>query len=446
MSDPTAPIQAPDAELAVVGSMLIEIKAAQRARLELDAEDFYLQGCREIFQAAVDLTGEDVAPDTVTVIERLRLTGRLEAAGGAEGVLAAIGKVASASHVNYYCKIVKQASLQRQFFTQVRVVDGEPTSAGVQKLDDLLMRIHGEGVGRIVDFQEDLASVVEEILSKPVLGYATGFFHLDTQLNRVEPGDLVVIGARTSGGKTAFMLQMAVNMAAAGTRVCVGTTEMDDVQLIKRLLPAASGVPAFRFRAGSLSDSDKGKVRRAVVDKLQHLPIKIIARPRMSLKDIRGALIKSDCEVFFFDYLQRAKMPKAESRVYEIEEFMVGLKTLARATGKVIVTAVQLDRGMDKNPTVPPELSDLRGSGAIEAESDTVILLWKPPPAVQQKRVDWVDASDGCVAIEALIKKNRHGPAPCAADFELNGNLVQIAERAINKREPDALEEEQWYK
>lgn len=426
--------------------MMVEPQAAHRARLELDAEDFYQEPQRLVFQAIGQLLEEQMATDAITVTERLRLLGRLDGAGGYEGITAMLSAVATAAHIQYYCQIVKQASLERQFTAQVAIVAREGTAVEVAKLDDIQLRMAGEGVGRIIDFQTDLTDVVEELLDKPVVGFHTGFFHLDNVLNRVEAGDLVTIGARTSGGKTAFMTQMAVNMARQGTPVGIMTTEMDHLQLIKRILPGASGVEAYRFRSGQLSDLEKEKVRRAVAQDLAHLPIKLYAKPRMSLKDIRGFLVKSDVRVGFFDYLQRAKMPKAESRAYEIEEFMVGLKTLARAMGKVIVTAVQLDRGLDKNPTMPPDLADLRGSGAIEAESDTVILLWRPPAIVAQKRVDWIEPRQGCVAIEALIKKNRFGPAPAAADFELDGELVQIAERVLNKREPEQPEGEAWYK
>lgn len=436
---------AEEAERAVLGSMMVEKGAAARARLELDAMDFAVGENRIMFDAMCEIIEEQGVVDTVTVIERLRLKERLADVGGPAAVLRTIETVATAAHLPYYCRIVKQASLERQFTAQLSIVHKEQNAANVAKLDDILARISGEGVGRIVDFQTDLTELVEELLEKPVIGFHTGFFQLDNLLNRVEPGDLVTIGARTSGGKTAFMVQTAVQMASNGVPVGLLTTEMDEVQLIKRMLPAASRIPAWRFRAGSLTAGEKDQVRKAVYENLSKLPIKVYAKPRMSLKDIRGFLVKSACDVAFFDYLQRAKMPKAESRVYEIEEFMVGLKTLARSTKKVIVTAVQLDRGLDKNPTVPPELADLRGSGAIEAESDTVILLWRPPKIVQDKTVGWVPPTEGCVAIEALIKKNRHGPAPTAADFELDGELVKIAERTLNKRAPDQPEGEAWY-
>lgn len=440
-----------EAERAVIGSMLIDASAADKARLALDPEDFWVEEHREIFAAACALRDEQQPVDTVTVIERLRLSDRLAAAGGADRVLGALNAVSTSAHMPFYIKIVRQASLQRQFDTQVKIVYNEQTPANVQRLDDLLMQIHGEGVGRIVDFKsDDINEIVEAILSKPVQGYQTGFFNLDNALNRLEPGDLVTIGARTSGGKTAMMVQTMVNMAKAGVRCLYLTTEMDDVQLVKRILPGFSKVPAFRFRGGDLTDFEKEAVRRASYGGLHGLPIKIMAKPRMSLKDIRGALVKSDCQVAFFDYLQRAKFPKAESRVYEIEEFMVGLKTLARSMDKTIVTAVQLDRQLDKNPTLPPKLADLRGSGAIEAESDTVILLWRPPDIVANKRVDWVPPSDGCIAIEANVEKNRHGPAPATIDLELNGQMVQMAERAESRAKNDGHDDEEagseWYK
>lgn len=430
------PVVVEEAEKAVLGSMILEAKAAVYARLDLDSTDFHIEKHRVMFDALCSMV-EDQTPIDITLLhERLKVTGKLDDVGGLPAITDTVHAVSTTANHAHYCRVVKQASLQREFDLQLTATRENKTLEQVERLDDLMLRINGQGVGRIVSFQEDLSDIVEEMLEKPITGYQTGFFGLDALITRFEPGDLITLGARTSGGKTAMMVSMMMNMAQAGVSCLFLTTEMDDVQLIKRILPSFSGVEAYRFRAGNLSEDEKDSIRRATYQKLQQLPIKIMAKSRMSIKDIRGAMIKTGAQVVFFDYLQRAAMKKGESRVYEIEEFMVQLKTVARALERVVVTAVQLDRGLDKTPTVPPSLSDLRGSGAIESESDTVILLWRPPEIVTQKRINWIPPSPGCIAIEAVIPKNRHGPTG-ASDLELNGELVSIAERTLNRKEHD---------
>lgn len=433
------------AEQAVLGSMLIEAAAAQRARLELDGEDFYVDQHRHIFRMMGKMMEQGFTIDVVTVGQRLAMDGKLDEAGGMNGLTDLIHQVATAAHVDHYCKIVKRASLERQFDLQVKRVAQDKTPQNVEKLTDLMYRLESDAVGRILSVQTDIVEIVEQMLKAPMLGYETGFFELDALLVRLCPGDVMTVGARTSGGKTVCMVCMMMNMARNGVKTLYCTSEMDDVQLIQRMLPAISGVPAYRFRAGNLSESEKDAIMRATHEKLQHLPIHVMGRPRLSIGDIRGAAIKTDAQVVFVDYLQRCRMPKAENRVYEIEEFMIQLKTFAQETKKMVVIGAQLDRNSDRNPTVPPTLADLRGSGAIEHESDQVMLLWRPPEEVLKKRFDYIPPREGLIHIEAIIPKNRHGAANVAADFELNGEMVSIAERSMNSREQESKEEE-WFK
>lgn len=436
-----------EAEQAVIGSMLMASDAAKRAHLELEASDFYMAKYATIFQTIATMLeeGGDAAIDVITVCQRLRLTGGLENAGGSEELTACVNMVATTAHLPHYCRLVKEFSLRRQFSTQISITGQEQTPENVDKLSDLVLRMQGQGVGRILDFQQDLDAVIEEILSKPVEGYATGFFGLDGILVRLEPGDLMTIGARTSGGKTVMMTTMMGNMARAGVSCLYCTMEMSDVQLVKRILPSVSNIEAYRFRSGSMTDIEKEAIRISAREQLNPLPIKIMSRPRTGIKEIRGAVVKSKAQVVFVDYLQRCQMPKAENRVYEIEEFMVQLKTFAQEAGVVVVLGAQLDRQSDKNPTVPPTLADLRGSGAIEHESDQVLLLWRPPDSVADKnRPDRIRPKAGNLAIEARIPKNRHGVAGVSADFELDGSLVTIAECGMNNKDPQ-IQEERWY-
>jgi replicative DNA helicase len=198
--------------------------------------------------------------------------------------------------------------------------------------------------------------------------------------------------------------------------------------MLKRVLSLATGIPHYRFRGATLSPEDKKRVYDVCSD-LGDLPLKIFHHSYPGLDDIMAAAHEARPRVLFVDYLQRCEMPKEENMAYRIGEFMRGLKTFSMDAKVTTFIACQSDRELDRNPTVPPQMAHLKGSGAIEAESDGVLMLWTPPAEVIAKRSDWVPASGDHIAIEAIIRKNRNGPRDAQVDLELNGELIKITER-----------------
>lgn len=422
------------AERAVIGAMLIKREAADRARLSLKPDDFYDLKNQLAFSAilaAID-SGHD-EPDIAIVSEQLRRDGHMADLGSSNYLLNCIDEVSQAEHIQSYARIVKEASLDRAIGDQITRTHEERTPGNVSRLGELIATRQGLQCGKIFDFRENLGEALIELFQAKDPGIRTGFRNLDDLLSGLHPseGDLMTIGARTSGGKTATMTAFAVNMAAKGVECLFLTTEMTESQMVSRVLPMATRIPAWKFRKRQLNDQEKKDVVDIAKEKLEPLSLKIIGKSRPSVNDIRAAVIQARPKVLFVDYLQRLKLGGGDARHYQIMDAMMELKTLAQELGVQIILGCQLDRGRDKNAAVPPTLSDLKDSGAIEAESDQVLLLWRPPETELAKRPEWLPPPDGSVQVECLIAKNRHGPANVATDFLLNGELVEISEKLV---------------
>lgn len=421
------------AEKAVLGSMLMDTAAVDKALDALTPEDFYQGANRVIFTAMQEMVEAGSAVDALLVTDALRKQGTLGNVGGADYLLGCESEVSTADHVAHYARLVREAALERAIGRQLTTTNGDRSPENVSKLGELIAARDGLRTAKAFDFRQDLGAALIELFEHADPGVLTGFPVLDDLLCGLHPadGDLMTIGARTSGGKTATMCAMAVQMAGRGVECMYLTTEMSESQLVHRVLPMVSGIPAWKLRRRQLSDREKEQLVDAAKEKLEHLTLKVIGKSRPSLADIRSIVVANRPRVIFIDYLQRLKFDSREVRAYAISDLMRDLKSLAQQFSVQIVIGCQLDRARDKNPGLPPTLADLKDSAGIEAESDQVLLLWKPLEAELVKRPDWVPPPSGCVHVECLVAKNRHGPANVAADFMLNGELVQMIEREV---------------
>jgi len=419
------PPNAVESERAVIGSMLIERRACDRARLYLGVGDFYSELHQTIYKAVDAIINRDphAVIDTVLVHQELKENGNLGEAGGMKYLVECTKFVSTTAHVEHYARLVKKTSLQRQITVQLHKTHSQKTPENVEKLGRLISAAESLGAGRIFDMREDLADAITEILEKREMGVKTGFDDLDDALLGFERGDLITIGARTSGGKTALMTRMAVNMASRGDEVLYITTEMKTPSMIERILPMATNIPLWRFRKRDYSNGQMEAVTKTSAEYLSGLSLRIYDNPRPNLSDIRAAIVRSGARIVFIDYLQRCRYPKADNRTYQIQELMVGLKTFAQNSNVTIVIACQLDRQRDRSPKNAPVLAELKDSGAIEAESDVVLLMWTPPKELWKGPV----IGDGCIPIEMLIKKCRNGDASTACHLELKKELIKIA-------------------
>src|SRR3990167_1220841 len=232
--DEAIPAQAIDAERACIGAMLISLHAARRIRIHLDPGDFYGGANRKIFDAMCTLMDDEPrdAPDIIVIIERLRAQGDLGEVGGPLYLTRCQESVTTTDHAEYYAKLVRRASLDRQINKQLHKTNADKSPENVRALGDLIFALQGVGGLRMLDFQTDIVQAVEQIIAEKSDLIHTGFFEVDALLGGLEPGDVLVVGGRTGVGKTAFMTRMALNTAMHGEQSVYMTTEMRDIDTL----------------------------------------------------------------------------------------------------------------------------------------------------------------------------------------------------------------------
>lgn len=430
-----------EAERAVLGCMLIDPIAAHEISMRLAPTDFYLEDHRNIFLAAVAVLKREKMVDVTTIMGELAQRKQLDILakgdienGGRKYLFNLTRAVASSAFAPSYSTVVREASLDRQVVAQLKVTYENKSAENLKKLNDIMNSLFTVRQPAAFDFRIDLNRAIDEMEKVRKDLVDTGFKKLDRAFGGLDPGDLTTIGARTSGGKTAFMVKVALQIAETFKRECLYlTTEMTDTQIVERVLPMTSLVPAWKFRKRSFEKEDWTKIMDACAGRLSKLPLKVVGKSTLSLADIRGAITRHKPRVLFIDYLQRCVFAHGDTRAYQVMDFMKELKTIAQDERINIFIGCQLSRVLDHDPDKEPENSDLKDSGGIEAESDQVLLLWKPT----DKRVlkEGINVPDGHHLIRAKVSKNRHGAAWLHADFMMHGQLIDMCEHLTDQGE-----------
>ena len=383
--------------------------------------DFYREGHRAVFLAIEGLfsTGEPVEP--ITVIERLTKDGRLDDAGGRGGVLDLMETPFIAASYRTYAEMVRDTATQRRLLdvgNQIKAMvdqrEGE-TTAMLQDAETLVYGLTQKGVrGDFARAHELVIKGIERLTAAEesgtgVTGVATGFLDLDRIVGGLQPGNVIVVAARPSMGKTALALGIAEHAALSQERsVAIFSLEMSGDELIQRLLASTAIVDAGRIRAGRLAPEDWSRIGRAA-DRLSAARLFIDDSEGVTVGEMRTKTrrLKSreGLDLLVVDYIQLmegGRRMRDENRVQEISTISRGLKMLARDLAVPIICVSQLNRAPDARPDKRPMLSDLRESGAIEQDADLVLMLY---------RDDYYnDDSEEKGVAEVNIAKNRHGP------------------------------------
>ena len=387
----------------------------------VDVLDFYREGHRAVFLAIEGLfsTGEPVEP--ITVIERLTKDGRLDDAGGRGGVLDLMETPFIAASYRTYAEMVRDTATQRRLLdvgNQIKAMvnqrEGE-TTAMLQDAETLVYGLTQKGVrGDFARAHELVIKGIERLTAAEesgtgVTGVATGFLDLDRIVGGLQPGNVIVVAARPSMGKTALALGVAEHAALSQERsVAIFSLEMSGDELIQRLLASTAIVDAGRIRAGRLAPEDWSRIGRAA-DRLSAARLFIDDSEGVTVGEMRTKTrrLKSreGLDLLVVNYIQLmegGRRMRDENRVQEISTISRGLKMLARDLAVPIICVSQLNRAPDARPDKRPMLSDLRESGAIEQDADLVLMLY---------RDDYYnDDSEEKGVAEVNIAKNRHGP------------------------------------
>lgn len=410
-----------EAEQSVVGAMLMDKDAIMTASEAIGREDFYQASYGIIFESMVELFNEGKPADLITLQERLKEKDVPEEISSLEFVRELLVVVPTSANVKYYAQIVYEKSMLRKLIRLNEEIAntcyvgtesmGEILETTEKRVFELLQR---RNTGDYVPIKEVVLNALDRIekASKSkgtVTGIPTGFLDLDYKLSGLQPSDLVLVAARPSMGKTAFVLNIAQHVAfKANQSVAIFSLEMSKEQLVNRLFSLESQVDSQSLRTGNLKDSDWEKlIESAGIIGKSHLIID--DTPGISVTELRSKCRKYKLEhglkLIIIDYLQLMSGSigkRSDSRQQEISEISRSLKAIARELHVPVIALSQLSRAVEQRPDHRPMLSDLRESGAIEQDADVVMFIYRDD--YYHKDTDTPNQA------EIIIAKQRNGP------------------------------------
>lgn len=409
----------PEAEQSVIGSMIMSRDAIVEASEIITGADFYQQQYGIVFEAMIELHDEGKAVDLITLQERLKEKDLPPEISSMEFVRDLLSAVPTSANVKYYAEIVAEKSMLRKLIKTTE----EITNAcylGKEKTQDILEvtekkifdLVQNRGSEEFVPIRQVVLNAIEKIEKASrsqgsVTGIPTGFIDLDYKMSGFQPSDLILVAARPSMGKTAFVLNIAQYMAFHNdVTAAIFSLEMSKEQLVNRLLALESKVDSQNIRTGNLEDEEWAKLIEGanIIGKSNLI---IDDKPGISISELRSKCRKYKMEhnlgVIFIDYLQlMTGSGRSESRQQEISEISRSLKALARELNVPVVALSQLSRAVEQRPDHRPLLSDLRESGAIEQDADVVMFIY---------RDDYYNKdSENKNIAEIIIAKQRNGP------------------------------------
>jgi len=417
------PPQNIEAEQSLLGSMFLSAEAIEDCLMIVDVEDFYRAPHQKIYSAIRHLHLRGDAVDQITVADRLEAAGDLELAGGKPYLLDIAFAVPTAANAAYYANIVKRASMLRQLIsaaTHIQTMSYEnpdDLDEVVERAEKLIFEVTNKRVSSNFEPLGELMTKGFEAIEKlwdnksHVTGVPTGFPDLDRYLAGMHSGDLIILAARPSVGKTALALNMAVNAAKAGTTTGVFSLEMSSEQLVQRILCSEARVDSQKLRTGYIADEDWPQLMSAM-GRLAPAPLWVDDTPSISIVEIRAKarrLLRDKPNGFIVvDYLQlmQPQSRRSENRQVEIAEISRGLKILAKELNCPVLALSQLSRAVEQRTSKRPQLSDLRESGAIEQDADVVLFIDRHTDRATEPEPN----RPGKGEAEVVIAKHRNGP------------------------------------
>lgn len=420
------PPQDIEAEMALLGAMMLDREVIGDVTPIIHPDDvdrFYRPDHRKIFETLCQLYERGEPVDLVVVRDELRRRGILDQVGGVDYIAQLAESIPNHLHAEYYARIVRDKAMLRDLIgVAARINDSayEPRDdarAILDEAEEMLFRVTDQRISeQATQIREQLEAVFSQIEAREghyISGVATGFVELDDLLSGLQPGEMIVIAARPSMGKTAFGLTIAEHIAANdGIPVAFFSMEMSKQSVAQRLLCARARVNSHRVRRNMVSEEDIQELQQACAE-LSDMPLYVDDTPGMSALELRAKTRRlhqrHGIKAVFIDYLQLMHGPaKIESRQQEVAQISRGLKALARDLNIPVVVMAQLNRNPEGRTDKKPILSDLRESGAIEQDADVVILLHREDYYFKIKGEEPPEEVRGQADI--IVAKQRNGP------------------------------------
>lgn len=387
--------QSIEAEQSVIGSMIIDKSAIAKVLESLEEEDFYRDGHKVIFRAILDMFRKDMAVDLVTLLESLKSTEMLERAGGVTYITEISASVPTTANLSSYIKIVEEKSVLRKLIkASTSIIESSYNNQGEVEnvLDGAEKRIFDIAEKKTSKDFEPLSDVLERGFLEierlfnnrgEITGVGSGFSDLDSKTSGFQKGDMILIAARPSMGKTTFALNIAEHAALReGKSVVIFSLEMSKEQLAYKLLCSEANVDMLRLRTGELDDKDWENIAKATGP---------LAKAKVYIDDTAGVSVmemRSKCrrlkmeygiDLIVIDYLQlmSGSTGSSDNRQQEVSEISRSIKALAKEMECPVIALSQLSRAPEQRADHRPMLSDLRESGSIEQDADLVMFLYR---------------------------------------------------------------------
>jgi replicative DNA helicase len=422
------PPHSTEAEQSVLGGLLIDNLAWDRAGDVVTDSDFYRFEHREIFNAIAQLINASKPADVITVFEQLQSSGKAEAVGGLAYLNALAQSVPSAANLRRYAEIVRERAVLRKLISASDEIatnafnpQGRAVSQILDEAEGKIFKIGEEGsrnkqgfvsISQLAVQLIDRVTELYENGAEEVTGVRTGFYDMDRMTAGLQKGDLIILAARPSMGKTAFALNIAENVAVQeGLPVLVFSMEMGASQLALRMVGSLGRIDQSGLRTGRIKDDEWGRLTEAV-DKLSKAPLYIDETPGLNPAELRARARRMARQyggtlgLIVVDYLQLMSgtaKSDGENRATELSEISRGMKSLAKELQCPVIALSQLNRSVETRTDKRPMMSDLRESGAIEQDADIIMFIYR----------DEYYTKDQCKepgVAEIIIGKQRNGP------------------------------------
>lgn len=413
------PPQNVEAEMSVLGCLMLDRDALIKIGDVLVADDFYDDRHKTIFEAVIGLSEKNVSIDILTVTNWLEERKLLERVGGSSYLTQLVNAVPSSAHISHYAFIVRKKGTLRKLINAANDMTNlafneegdieDILDAAEQKLFNISQKHLKQNFVSIGNILHSTFERIDELHRDKgsLRGVPSGYVDLDNLLGGLQKSDLVVLAARPSMGKTSLALDI-MRHVAVNAKVPVGifSLEMSKDQLVDRLLSSQSDVNLWKIRTGHLNDEDFEKIGQAMGE-LSESPIFIDDAAGSNIMEVRTKARRLHSEhgvgLIVVDYLQLMQGRSTDNRVQEVSEISRALKLLARELNVPVLALSQLSRGVENRPDKVPQLADLRESGSIEQDADVVMFIYR------EEMYKGKDSRRPHIA-EIHIKKHRNGP------------------------------------
>jgi replicative DNA helicase len=421
------PPQDLDAEMSVLGATLLDNEVISDLAGVLEPDDFYKPAHRTLYRVIVKLSVAGEKVDVITLAAALGREGLMDEIGGKPYLASIFQAIPSTAHVAAHARVIRECSIRRRLIQASEEIRSESLWGrleGPQLLDGAEQKIfkiaHSAVRSETVNVGDILGETINRLISiedngRGLTGVGTNFYKLDSMTGGFQRGDLIILAARPSMGKTTFALNCAMNACREhGASVLFFSLEMGLHQIVTNMLAATEGIDASRIRRGTMTEADHQRLGRAA-DTLGTLPFYIDSSTavtpmliRTKARRVKARVGRLDLVVV--DYLQLMNVPGAENRQQEIASISRSLKALARELDTPVMALSQLNRALESRKDHRPQLSDLRESGAIEQDADLIVFLHREDYYRDTTENEAAEMRERGKKTEIIVGKHRNGP------------------------------------